>query len=100
MSDRSMTDRQRAFLALQGKRFPRVGEIGTFTGRRGADRFRALVVVRRVSRTGTCIWTHFKTNKSQLRFGSELHRWERYIEGYSTYIDGITGELTFKWGRV
>jgi hypothetical protein len=76
----SMTERQRVFLALQGKRFPHVGARGLFTSfRRHGKKWRAQVEVVRVSLTGQTIWTRFVTENAQheLGLGLETHRWWR-----------------------
>jgi len=76
----SMTERQRVLLALQGKRFPHVGDHGLFTSLpRHRNRFRARVEVVRVSMTGQTIWTRFVSEVAQKDLGisRETHRWWR-----------------------
>ena len=65
-----MSERQRVLLALQGKHFPREGDIGLFTELSRLGNTRARVTVVRVSPTGQTIWTRFTENARQ-----KLHNW-------------------------
>lgn len=75
-----MSERQRVLLALQGKRFPRPGDVGLFTARTTDGAVYARVEVLRVSPTGQTIWTRFVAPRTQLGWlGAQPppHRWWR-----------------------
>lgn len=78
MSDRkprSISERRRAFLALQGERLPLIGERGKWSGPGPENRWPRAVEVVRVSASGRTIWTRFVTAESRRRYGSNTHRW-------------------------
>jgi len=97
-----MSERQRVLFALQGKRFPREGEIGLYTGRERIERISQLgvcfpdsarvyarVEVVRLSPTGQTLWTRFLTDVARARWGTDVHRWWRYPnEHYRVVVEG------------
>lgn len=79
MNARSMSEQQRVLLALQGRRFPREGDIGLFTELIRLGNTRARVTVVRVSPTGQTIWTRFTENARRRlhNWVDEVNRWWR-----------------------
>ena len=118
-----MSEQQRVFFALQGKRFPREGDRGLYTGRERVARITHLgvsfldsarvyggVEVVRLSPTGQTLWTRFVTEAARERWGTGVHRWWRFpdedfrisVEGnavlYGAGLDAKqapTGEISF-----
>lgn len=95
---RSMSERRRVFLGLQGKRFPREGERGLYTTSRNGVRLHGEVEVVRVSPSGQTIWTRFVDRRAQVAFCQHLEqqRWwrasdedaQRLAPGRLLYIAG------------
>lgn len=100
---RGMSERRRAFFALQGERFPRVGERGWWSGpkppgERHSPRGRVEVV--RLSASGHTIWTRFTSAHSRKRFGDESHRWWLRARGphniaYCSFGNDLYGTVWF-----
>jgi hypothetical protein len=99
-----MSEKKRAFLALRGDVFPRIGDRGTYHGGIPDDLITTdverTVEIVRLSASGTTIWTRFLYAKGQLEHGDgqQSHRWARktnhvYIgNGFS----GPVGKVTFR----
>ena len=74
----AMSDRRRAFLALQGEQFPLVGKRGWWEGPRidtSRRSPRRAVEVVRLSASGRTVWTRFVTAEARRIFGAGSHRW-------------------------
>jgi len=80
---RTMSEKTRAFLAIQGQVFPRVGDRGLFSeGFAGidaefSDDNERVVEVLRLSATGHTLWGRFVHPIGQQRFGEgrSIQRW-------------------------
>ena len=95
MSPETVSDKKRAFDALRGITYPRVGQRGRWTGTRylpwgGMKPATAVVEVVRISATGKTLWTRFVSQKSTQRYGAGPHRWERW-PGETNYWCGGNG---------
>lgn len=105
-ASRTLSEKQRAFLALRGEVFPRVGDRAVYTVGSGVDAdysddAERTVEVVRVSQTGATIWTRFVCPAGQQRYGENRptpHRWSRAAAGvyYSGGILAPYGELRFQ----
>ena len=103
---RTMSEKTRAFLALRGDVFPRVGDRGIFSP--GFEEIDAVfsddeqrtVEVMRVSATGATIWARFVHPEGQRSFGSGMttHRWSRSenMIYYGAGTHAPFGELRFR----
>lgn len=98
-----MSEKKRAFFALRGDVFPRIGDRGTYHGGVADDAattdVERTVEVVRLSASGTTVWTRFLYTKGQLEHGDGqlLHRWVR--ETNHVYagngFSGPVGTVTF-----
>lgn len=101
---RTMSERRRAFLALQGNRFPHIGQRGWWSGPRNELTRRSprgAVEVVRLSASGKTIWTRFVSAHSRERFGRESHRWWLSGRGshniaYCSFGNDLYGTVWFK----
>ena len=95
---KGMSERRRAFVALQGchvPRVPRVGDRGWWSGpscERHRSTRRAVEVIR-VSASGTTIWTRFTSKDSRKRFGNGPYQWrlrggDNIYWAYSAFLYG------------
>ncbi len=90
---RTISDRKRAFLALQGTLLPRVGDravfvdliFGALFDAEFSDDTARTVEVVRVSSSGATLWTRFVYTRGRDRFGGGQHRWRRWIEAPGCY---------------
>ena len=98
----TMSERQRAFDALRGRRFPCVGEAAWW---RGPDRTgkscQAKVAIVQVSGSGKTIWTRFVYIAQRRKLGLGPHRWVLHGHGhggtvvYREYSRGMRGTVIF-----
>lgn len=103
----AMSERRRVLLALQGKRFPREGDLGLYSSRRWDRELLGQVVVVRVSPSGQTIWTRFADRRAQVALGGHIveHRWWRAPESEQlgsramVYGAGVDARLA-PYGRV
>jgi len=101
---RTMSERRRAFLALQGERFPHIGQRGWWFGPRSEltrRSPRAAVEVVRLSVSGKTIWTRFISEHSRSRFGRGSHRWwllgrNDHNVAYCSFGNSLYGTVTFE----
>lgn len=101
---RGMSERRRAFCALQGERFPQVGQRGWWSGPRSELSRRSprgLVEIVRLSASGKTVWTRFITAEARRRFGSESHRWwllgrSEHNVAYCSFGNALYGTVMFK----
>lgn len=105
---RVMSELRRAFLALQGKTFPRVGDRGRYMARM-PQRTEATVVVLAVSVSGLTVTVRFVERSSRVRFCRKpfcVHRRGDYSDGSGWYLPcgtsptsrRLTGEVLFTPG--
>lgn len=103
MASRTLSERRRAFLAIGGVVFPRVGEVGLYSVRfvlldsRLVDvdeAYRGVVVVR-VSQSGATIWARFAHPEGQGRFGAAIYAWRRTQYGIYTRVEEPRGSVRF-----
>lgn len=102
---RGMSERRRAFLGLQGHRFPRIGQKGWWSGPRSElsrRSPRAVVEVIRLSSSGKTVWTRFVSEYSRRRFGlgKESHRWwllggDEHNVAYCAFGNSLYGTVYF-----
>lgn len=88
---RSMSEQ--AFDALQGVRYPKVGDRAQWVGvwdKNLRHQYTAAVKVVRISASGKTIWTRFVLARMAKRHGGGPHRWERWTGDslYFSYADG------------
>lgn len=99
-----MSERRRAFLALQGERFPQIGARGWWSGPRNEISRRSprgAVEVVRLSASGKTIWTRFVSEHARSRFGKESHRWwllgrSEHNVAYCSFGNELYGTVTFE----
>lgn len=80
-----MSEARRALFALGGVVFPKAGDVGIYSVRFELTGFRFVefdesyrsVVVLRVSKSGSTIWTRFTHVEAQSRYGAGIHEWRR-----------------------
>lgn len=109
---RAMSEQRRAFLALQGRTFPRVGDRGRYIhneinlGRRD-ERTVALVIVLEVSVSGLTVTVRFVDRWARVRFCRKpfrVHRRGEGVQGTGWYLPAtrtpyrLTGEVLFAPG--
>lgn len=73
----TMSEKKRAFHALEGQLFPTVGQRARWREVNVKQKPRVVEVVR-VSASGLTIWTRFPGPRSRLRYGEHVNRWERW----------------------
>ncbi len=91
---RSMSEQ--AFDALQGVRYPKVGDRARWRGvwdENLRHQYSALVKVVRISASGKTIWTRFVSASVAKRHGGGPHRWEGAEDQYY----GRHGNGTRRW---
>ena len=110
-----MSEQRRAFLALQGRTFPRVGDQGRYVHNEvdlskpdGRERPEAPVVVLEVSVSGLTVTVRFVDRWARVRFCRRpfrVHRRGEGILGSGWYLPGVasrtyrlTGEVVFGAG--
>ena len=81
-----MSERTRAFRALAGEWYPRVGDRAMVTewSSTGAPENRE-VEVTRISMTGKVIWARFVTQLARAKHGAAERRWHRRAEAGSCF---------------
>ncbi len=89
---RTISERKRAFLALQGTVLPRVGDRAVVQGAIDAEfSDDELVEVVRISTSGKTIWTLSLNENGQTRFGTRAqwaanHHWALASRGWYTCV--------------